>query len=112
MGDFESADKTADSDVEDVDSKMIPDQILLSDYKRVGGNSLQVRERCRVEVTGGQVYCRMSTQMSANITTPSSGVFQPITTRRNILSHVGPDPPDIISVVSYQYFPHRFPPRE
>ena len=35
------------------------------------------------------LYCRMSTQMSANITTPSSGVFQHITTRRNILSHVG-----------------------
>ena len=34
MADFESLD-TLDIGVEDVDSKIIPDQILLSDYKRV-----------------------------------------------------------------------------
>ena len=35
MGDFESIDASVDIGVEDVDSKIIPEQILLSDYKRV-----------------------------------------------------------------------------
>ena len=55
-GDFESIDNTADIGVEDVDSKMIPDQILLSDYKRARGHSLQVRESCSVELTAVQGF--------------------------------------------------------
>ena len=48
------------------------------------------------------VYCRTSIPTSASSTTPSSGVFQPITTKRNILLHVGTRQiPDIFKVESF-----------